>query len=224
MCKYFATWMCYTFYFMQTNKVCTAFGGCFSNGMLSFCSQIQKQISSSHCVGYVYCPKCIHYGYHDVYSLRRTQYSCQYPILGVLSADDCFGYFVHDFREFEKCHYRRCYSRVGIHSFCITDERFDLTKLTHFFLILKNRITMIIVSFGVIAQGVFDAGGVEKAVTINRDHGRLDFFTFTGDITTRIDTLSAWLGQLFISLSVLGCQQNNVQRYMSMKSQKDVTR
>lgn len=83
---------------------------------------------------------------------------------------------------------------------------------------------MIIVSFGVIAQGVYDAGGVEKSVTINRDHGRLDFFTFSGDITTRIDTLSAWLGQLFISLSVLGCQQNNVQRYMSMKSQKDVTR
>ncbi|XP_031635976.1 sodium-coupled monocarboxylate transporter 1 [Contarinia nasturtii] len=85
-------------------------------------------------------------------------------------------------------------------------------------------ITMIIVSFGVIAQGAYDAGGVKKAVTINREHGRLDFFTFSGDITTRIDTLSAWLGQLFISLSVLGCQQNNVQRYMSMKSQKDVTR
>lgn len=85
-------------------------------------------------------------------------------------------------------------------------------------------ITMIIVSFGVIAQGMFDAGGVKKSVEINRDHGRLDFFTFSGDITTRIDTLSAWMGQLFISLSVLGCQQNNVQRYMSMDSQKDVTR
>lgn len=83
---------------------------------------------------------------------------------------------------------------------------------------------MIIVSFGVIAQGAYEAGGVEKAVKINRENGRLDFFTFSGDITTRIDTLSAWLGQLFISLSVLGCQQNNVQRYMSMNSQKDVTR
>lgn len=87
-----------------------------------------------------------------------------------------------------------------------------------------HRITMIIVSFGVIAQGAYDAGGVNKAVTINREHGRLNFFTFTGDVTTRIDTLSAWLGQLFISLSVLGCQQNNVQRYMSMKSRKDVNR
>lgn len=85
-------------------------------------------------------------------------------------------------------------------------------------------ITMIIVSFGVIAQGAWEAGGVSKAVEINRENGRLDFFTLNGDITARIDTLSAWLGQLFISLSVLGCQQNNVQRYMSMKSQKDVTR
>ena len=83
---------------------------------------------------------------------------------------------------------------------------------------------MIIVSFGVIAQGVLNAGGVEKTVNINSDNVRLNFFTFTVDITTRVDTLSAWLGQLFISLSVLGCQQNNVQRYMSMKSQKDVTR
>lgn len=83
---------------------------------------------------------------------------------------------------------------------------------------------MIIVSFGVIAQGAYEAGGVGKAVEINRDHGRLDFFTFSGDMSTRIDTLSAWLGQLFISLSVLGCQQNNVQRYMSMNSRKDVNR
>lgn len=83
---------------------------------------------------------------------------------------------------------------------------------------------MIIVSFGVIAQGAYDAGGVEEAVKINRENGRLDFFTFSGDVTTRIDTLSAWLGQLFISLSVLGCQQNNVQRYISMKSKKEVNR
>lgn len=83
---------------------------------------------------------------------------------------------------------------------------------------------MIIISFGVIAQGAYDAGGIGNAVKINRDNDRLNFFTLSGDVTTRIDTLSAWLGNLFISLSVLGCQQNNVQRYMSMKSQKEVTR
>lgn len=33
-------------------------------------------------------------------------------------------------------------------------------------------ITMILVSFGVIAQGVYEAGGVEKVYKISRDHGK----------------------------------------------------
>lgn len=53
---------------------------------------------------------------------------------------------------------------------------------------------------------------------------RLQLFKFTGDLTTRVDTGSAYLGQLFISLSILGCQQNLVQRYLSMKSEKEVKR
>lgn len=52
--------------------------------------------------------------------------------------------------------------------------------------------------------------------------GRLEFFKFTGDITTRADTLSAWLGQLFIYVCVLGCEQNMVQRYLSMSSVSEV--
>lgn len=52
--------------------------------------------------------------------------------------------------------------------------------------------------------------------------GRLEFFQFTGDITTRADTLSAWLGQLFIYTCVLGCEQNMVQRYLSMSSVSEV--
>lgn len=54
--------------------------------------------------------------------------------------------------------------------------------------------------------------------------GRLEFLNFSGDITTRVDTLSAWTGQFFISLSILGCQQNLVQRYLSMKSVNEVRR
>lgn len=53
---------------------------------------------------------------------------------------------------------------------------------------------------------------------------RLQLFKFTGDLTTRVDTGSAYLGQLFISLSILGCQQNLVQRYLSMKTEKEVKR
>lgn len=32
-------------------------------------------------------------------------------------------------------------------------------------------ITMIIISFGVIAQGIYESGGVEKAYVINKAHG-----------------------------------------------------
>lgn len=34
--------------------------------------------------------------------------------------------------------------------------------------------------------------------------------------------MSAWIGQMFMSLSLYGCQQNFVQRYCSMKSEKKV--
>lgn len=52
--------------------------------------------------------------------------------------------------------------------------------------------------------------------------GRLNFWNFTGDLTVRVDTTSAWLGQLFMSLSQIGCQQNFMQRYVSLKSLKEV--
>lgn len=54
--------------------------------------------------------------------------------------------------------------------------------------------------------------------------GRFSFFTFTGDLTVRVDTTSAWLGQLFMSLSQFGCQQNFMQRYVSLKSTTEVKR
>lgn len=85
-------------------------------------------------------------------------------------------------------------------------------------------ITITLVSVLVICQGIYESGGISNVYNVNRDNDRLQFFKFTGDITTRVDTLSAYLGQLFISLSVLGCQQNLVQRYLSMKSEKEVRR
>lgn len=101
---------------------------------------------------------------------------------------------------------------------------------------------MIIVSLGFVIQGVYDAGGVSKVIEINRDNGkwicffmtrknvilfmwflgRLKFFYATGDVTTRVDTPSAWIGQLFMSVSVMGTHQNLAQRYLSMKSVKEV--
>lgn len=81
---------------------------------------------------------------------------------------------------------------------------------------------MILVSIVIFAQGVFESGGFDKVYNVNKDDGRFKFFTSTGDLSTRVDTVSAWFGQLFMSLSLMGCQQNFVQRYVSMKSMKEV--
>lgn len=85
-------------------------------------------------------------------------------------------------------------------------------------------VTVILVTLTVIIQGTIESGGVAEVYTRNRDNGRLNFMNFTGDMTVRVDTMSAWLGQLFMSLSQFGCQQNFMQRYASMKSLRDVNR
>lgn len=82
----------------------------------------------------------------------------------------------------------------------------------------------IVVSLVIMIQSTILAGGVDKVYKVNRDSGRLNFFNFTGDMTVRVDTTSAWLGQLFMSMSLFGCQQNFVQRYLSMKNIKQVRR
>ena len=83
-------------------------------------------------------------------------------------------------------------------------------------------VTMILVSIVIFIQGAYESGGLKNVYETNRDNGRFQFFTATGDLSTRVDTVSAWLGQLFMSLSLMGCQQNFVQRYVSMKSFKEV--
>nr|CAD7263702.1 unnamed protein product [Timema shepardi] len=83
-------------------------------------------------------------------------------------------------------------------------------------------LTMIFCSVVIIIQGTLNVG-VSAVVNVPRDEGRLKFFDFNTDPTIRVTTLSALFGQLFMSLSIFGCQQNFVQRYCSMKSQKTVT-
>jgi hypothetical protein len=48
--------------------------------------------------------------------------------------------------------------------------------------------------------------------------------SFDMDPTIRVNTVSAILGQLFMSLSIFGCQQNFVQRYCSMSSRSKVVK
>lgn len=78
-------------------------------------------------------------------------------------------------------------------------------------------------SVAIIIQGTISAGGVVNVVNASYTHDRLDFFNFDMDPTIRVTTVSALIGQLFMSLSIFGCQQNFVQRYCSMSSQKKVT-
>ncbi|CAH1154191.1 unnamed protein product [Phaedon cochleariae] len=85
-------------------------------------------------------------------------------------------------------------------------------------------LTMIVVCMAIIFQGCFEAGGPARVIEVNHRDGRLDFFNFSFDLTKRVTTTSAIIGQLFMSLSIFGCQQNFVQRYCSMDSQKQVTK
>ncbi|XP_022918375.1 sodium-coupled monocarboxylate transporter 1 [Onthophagus taurus] len=85
-------------------------------------------------------------------------------------------------------------------------------------------LTMIAVSVAIIVQGCIEGGGALNVVQENYDGGRLGFFNFDTDPTIRVTTISAVVGQLFMSLSIFGCQQNFVQRYCSMDSQSKVTK
>ncbi|KAJ8684371.1 hypothetical protein QAD02_020163, partial [Eretmocerus hayati] len=85
-------------------------------------------------------------------------------------------------------------------------------------------LTMIGVSVIMIMHGTIDAGGFSTVLNVTNERGRLDFFNFDLDPTIRVTTLSAIVGQLFMSLSIFGCQQNFVQRYCSMGSQRKVVK
>ncbi|XP_049860882.1 sodium-coupled monocarboxylate transporter 1 [Schistocerca gregaria] len=80
-------------------------------------------------------------------------------------------------------------------------------------------------SVTIIIKGALDVpGGVADVFKIPSEQGRLQFFDFDLDPTIRVATLSAVFGQLFMSLSIFGCQQNFVQRYISMGSVREVTK
>ncbi|XP_014254450.1 sodium-coupled monocarboxylate transporter 1 [Cimex lectularius] len=85
-------------------------------------------------------------------------------------------------------------------------------------------LVMVGCSAAIIIQGTITAGGVVNVVNASSSHGRLQFFDFDMDPTIRVNTVSAIIGQLFMSLSIFGCQQNFVQRYCSMSSQSKVNK
>lgn len=85
-------------------------------------------------------------------------------------------------------------------------------------------LTMVMVSAAFIIQATVKAGGPQQVFTDNLEGNRLKFFNFTFDPAVRVDTMSALIGQLFMSVSIYGCQQTFVQRYCSMSSEARVKR
>ncbi|EGI57635.1 Sodium-coupled monocarboxylate transporter 2 [Acromyrmex echinatior] len=85
-------------------------------------------------------------------------------------------------------------------------------------------LAMIGVSVIIIIQGTVNVGGPVNVFNVTQERGRLDFFNFDMDPHLRVTTTSATIGQLFMSLSIFGCQQNFVQRYCSMSSHRKVVK
>ncbi|KAJ2940557.1 hypothetical protein O0L34_g6492 [Tuta absoluta] len=85
-------------------------------------------------------------------------------------------------------------------------------------------LTMVLVSGAFIVQATIKAGGPQQVLNDNLEGGRLKFFQFNWDPTVRVDTVSALFGQLFMSVSIYGCQQTFVQRYCSMSSEAKITK
>ncbi|XP_068085394.1 sodium-coupled monocarboxylate transporter 2 [Anabrus simplex] len=85
-------------------------------------------------------------------------------------------------------------------------------------------LAMVGCSLAIIIQGWITLKDVQPLIEKSVEHGRMHFFDFNPDPTVRMTTLSAVFGYLFISLTLLGCQQSFMQRYCSMKSQKAVVK
>ncbi|KAF7993765.1 hypothetical protein HCN44_010360 [Aphidius gifuensis] len=85
-------------------------------------------------------------------------------------------------------------------------------------------VTMITISLLITVEGVVDVGGPSTVLNVTQSRGRLEFLNFNMDPTIRVTTVSATVGQLFMSLSIFGCQQNFVQRYCSMSSRTNVVK
>ncbi|XP_055617704.1 sodium-coupled monocarboxylate transporter 1-like isoform X2 [Toxorhynchites rutilus septentrionalis] len=77
---------------------------------------------------------------------------------------------------------------------------------------------------GIVIYCSIEGGGMTRIFEIGAESERMNFFNFAADLHLRVTTTSAWLGELFMSLSLLGCQQNFVQRYLSMPNLSKIRR
>jgi solute:Na+ symporter, SSS family len=79
----------------------------------------------------------------------------------------------------------------------------------------------LIIAMVFLVMGLPDGVGVDDALTIAGGTGRLDAFNFEFTLTETYTFWSGMLGGLFLMLSYFGCDQSQVQRYLTAKSVDD---
>src|SRR5688572_30837734 len=79
----------------------------------------------------------------------------------------------------------------------------------------------LIIAMVFLVMGLPAGVGVDDALTIAGGTGRLDAFNFEFTLTETYTFWSGMLGGLFLMLSYFGCDQSQVQRYLTAKSVDD---
>ena len=79
----------------------------------------------------------------------------------------------------------------------------------------------LVVAMVFLVMGLPSGVGVDDALTIAGGTGRLDAFDFDFTLTQTYTFWSGMLGGLFLMLSYFGCDQSQVQRYLTAKSVDD---
>ena len=82
-------------------------------------------------------------------------------------------------------------------------------------------ILMLVVAMVFLVMGLPNGVGVDDALTIAGGTGRLHAFDFDFTLTETYTFWSGMLGGLFLMLSYFGCDQSQVQRYLTAKSIDD---
>ncbi len=82
-------------------------------------------------------------------------------------------------------------------------------------------VVVLIIAMVFLVMGLPDGVGVDDALTIAAGTGRLQAFNFNFTLTETYTFWSGMLGGLFLMLSYFGCDQSQVQRYLTAKSVDD---
>ena len=82
-------------------------------------------------------------------------------------------------------------------------------------------VVVLIIAMVFLVTGLPDGVGVRDALTIAGGTGRLQAFNFNFTLTETYTFWSGTLGGLFLMLSYFGCDQSQVQRYLTAKSVDD---